>query len=134
MSEKRTPLLKTVRRELEEWGRFWRGREYRECDQSGTSPSQLMIEIGRLGVRVQTTNTRSHRTRADAILVPGDIQQIGRIIEDLPERHRVQLIKRYLRGKIEKPRPNALLWAELAFGEQFARVRRIDLWAMMDVA
>ena len=111
------PALKLARNELENWGRWWRYREARECDQGGTSLSAILMEICALGVRVQTTNTHSHRHLSDSIRVPGSVADMDERLEALPLPYRNALVLRYVRRNLRMVGHLPLLRAELAIGE-----------------
>lgn len=117
MRGRSVPILKVARTELENWGRWWRYRESRECYQGGTSLSAILMEICTLGVRVQTTNTRAHHHLSDAIRVPGRVEDMDHRVEALPLAQRNALVLRYVRDDRTADRRLPLLRAELAIGK-----------------
>jgi hypothetical protein len=122
-----------ARNELENWGRWWRYREARECDQGGTSVSAILMEICALGVRVQTTNTNSHHHLSESIRVPGSVADMDERVETLALPYRNALVLRYVRRNMRRLGSLPLLRAELTIGEMLiAEWGSVPDWATSD--
>ena len=111
------PALKVARNELGRWGGWWCHREDAECYQGGTSLSAIMMEICRLGVRVQTTNTSAHMHLSDSIRVPGWVEDMDERVGRLPLQQRNALVLWYVRRDRRAADSLPLLRAELAIGD-----------------
>jgi hypothetical protein len=103
-----------VRHTLSHWGWWWRQKETEGLGYSSIGPGQKLIELARLGCRVQRSGKHD---QSDNIRVPWYIAQIDEAVNRLPLEQRVVLTTYYVR-RPEIPRrkikdPN-LLRAEVS--------------------
>lgn len=118
------PELRAARDQLERWGRWWRWREIAECTQAAISPSAVLMEVCQLGVRVQTTSPRARLHSADAIRVPGCVEDMDERVSSLPREQVNALMLAYIRRDRRAVRALPLLRAELAIGRMISEHRR----------
>lgn len=117
MSEE--PRLKSARNELERWGRWWRWRETAHCHQGGASPSDILLEACRLGVRVQKTNAHARIHCVEAVPTPKYVARIDALLDRLPIEQRKAVVLWYGRNIRRGRRSLELLRGELTIGKYF---------------
>ena len=106
--------VKKIWVELQAWGAYWRNQENKGLGYPAIGPGQQLIELARLGCRVQKTTKHD---QSGNINVPWRYARIDAVVETLPENQRAALREVYVknpkipRRKVQESR--ALLRAEM---------------------
>lgn len=110
--------LAEARKELRAWGSYWRHRQQDGHGYSGVSPMHSIVEIGRLGCRVQKT-CFVDRT-SDEYVPPAWIGEIDKIVEGLTRMQQAALSIRYIQQR--PANATHLLRGEMAVAEALREV------------